>query len=100
MECKLIKGQHVLCIADPCDPLMYPRLHHYPRIGTVYTVRTVNIDPIRGYPVITLIEIAPQLFFMPLYWRTAEMAWMASAFKPLEKLKVENFMTEDLEVDA
>jgi len=100
MECKLVKGQHVLCIADPCDPGMFPNLADWPKINKVYTVRTVDIDPLRTHPIITVEEIAPQHFFLPLYGVTCEMAWIASAFKPLEKLKVEDFMTSDLEVDA
>jgi len=100
MECKLIKGQHVLCIADPCDLGMLPFLRDWPKINKVYTVASVTIDLLRDYPVITVEEIPEQLFFLPALGITAQMAWVASAFKPLEKLKVEDFLTEGLEVDA
>lgn len=101
MECKLIKGQHVLCIADPCDPAMFLRLKDYPKIGKVYTVASVSVDLIRPENVvITVEEIAPETFFLPVLQGYAAMAWYASAFKPLEKLKVEDFTVEGLEVDA
>lgn len=101
MECKLMKGQHVLCIADPCEPAMFRSLRDWPRINKVYTVASVSVDLIRPeHVVITVEEIAPQTFFLPVLQGYAQMAWLASSFKPLEKLKVEDFLVEGLEVDA
>lgn len=100
MECKLVKGQHVLCIADPCDPGMFSYLSDWPKIGKVYTVASISIDLLRHSVVLTVEEIPEQLFFLPILRGYAAMAWYASSFKPLEKLKIEDFMAEDLEVDA
>lgn len=90
-------GQHVVCVKDFSDEMNGYRVQQLivrgcslPTKGTVYTLRTVESDATVGVGV-RLEEIANPAF----EWSngiTAEPGFAAHRFRPLQKLKVEDFL--------
>lgn len=111
MECKLVVGQHVVTTVssefwvelfksesfEPITPL------EFPVPGIVYTVELITLGEIKKCPVIQLEEIGPQ---GPgrVKWHGEEYVFDAfyfphEHFRPLDRLKVEDFITEVREVE-
>lgn len=94
-------GQHVLCIKDfaKTHPKSYScdlrRGMRFPVVGTVYTVREV-ITTRRGRLTILLAEIINP----PLTWKhfSGEARFAAGHFRPLTKLRLEDFIPESIHV--
>jgi hypothetical protein len=95
-------GQHVVCIYDfnrnaPNVTWLYAKGGSAPVKGTVYTVRDIGPYTGDGGIGIRLVEIInPELVHGD--GETRESRFGASGFRPLKKLKVEDFMKQ--EVDA
>lgn len=91
-------GQHVVCINDTEGIFDTPGIEYDPGLDglkkdVVYTIRDLQIDDIENYLILRLEEI-----FRPLNADGSEPGYCYKRFKPLQKIKVEDFMKQ--EVDA
>ncbi|QIG73235.1 hypothetical protein EVC02_014 [Rhizobium phage RHph_N17] len=96
MKCKLVPGQHVLCIATQTDDL--PGDIKVPEIGKVYTVGRVTLgemDPEMS-PCVTLEEIGEQEVTVIIngLGYIMNVVFDYRSFKPLDRLKVKDFLTD------
>lgn len=96
MKCKFVVGQHVLCIAETKE---YPGLVlltsvTFPEVGKVYTV--IGLERV----CIVLKEIGEQDCEIEYYGQryiAENVLFEAVCFRPLDRLKVEDFMTKSLQ---
>lgn len=94
MECKFVVGQHVVLTDDKGFPASGKGVKEgvevvVPKKGIVYTVRKLMPSAITGEPLILLAEIVnPPIKFKQ---GMLEPPFAARRFKPLDRLKVEDF---------
>jgi hypothetical protein len=90
-----VVGQHVVCVNDNFCPRpgarqKWERLGvRFPKKSTIYTIRRVFISP-KGATALLLDEIKNPL--VPASGVYIEAYFLASRFRPLQKLKLEDFM--------
>lgn len=96
MNCKLVPGQHVLCAEkEVAHPSMRGPIQ-LPEVGKVYTVARVTIGELNQLPCIILEEIGEQ----EAIWEIdgvdfiCNVLFDARCFKPLDRLKVKDFLTD------
>lgn len=101
MECKFVVGQHVLCIAEtkeyPGVVLLTPVT--FPEVGKVYTVKRIGIGCMLGLERVCIVleEIGEQNCEIEYYgtrYIAENVLFEAACFRPLNRLKVEDFMTK------
>lgn len=96
--CGFVVGQHVVCINDenraPAGVTVLEQLI-LPEKGKVYTVRALVIGVLGRAPCLSLVEIPDQT--VRIEWNGkpwfGDVIFKACDFRPLKKLKVEDFMS-------
>lgn len=94
MNCKLMPGQHVLCVENELPHPSMRSAVRLPEVGTVYTVARITIGDLNEMPCIVLEEIGEQ----DAVWEINGVNYLcnvlfdARCFKPLNPLKVNDFL--------
>lgn len=96
-------GSHVVCIDDSFGSAdasfqttayfnLFKTLPHRPVKGVVYTVREIRNFAYRDVLALLLVEVVN----LPMEYRYGfmEMSFLITRFKPLKKLRVDDFVTE------
>lgn len=95
--CAFQVGQHVVLVDDHFDKRPGERTKwvrrgiRFPEMNTVYTIRRVFISP-RGSAALLLAEIRNPM--VPTRAGLMEAYFVAARFRPLKKLRVEDFMQQ------
>lgn len=94
MNCKLMPGQHVLCVENEDLHPSMRGLIQLPEVGKVYTVARISIGELTEVPCVTLVEIGEQeaVFEINGVGYIGYVLFDASCFKPLKPLKVKDFL--------
>ena len=105
--CGFEVGQHVVCVAEEqfgdCVPITKPIL---PKVGKVYEVRRVHIGSLTstapGFVGLLLKEIPDQIITYRLdgFTRQGKAYFEAKNFRPLPKLRVEDFLAASTPKDV
>lgn len=102
--CNFTVGQHVVCLkTDGFDAGHVPlEPYELPQEGKVYTVRRLEIGMMKGQPSLTVKEIPEQRILLSINGSliTAVLLFEACNFRPLQKLKVEDFLVAETPVDS
>jgi hypothetical protein len=100
MKCKLVAGQHVLCLgrSEPVPNVKILTPYIVPEIGKVYTVERVTIGVSSGEPCLVLKEIGEQKVRLVFGGQTfiSDVLFRAKYFKPLDRIHVEDFFRKGL----
>lgn len=106
--CGFTVGQHVACVSDPTKnwlPIHFELVPNLPTVNKVYTVRCVFLHPWDEIPCLRLAE----LINPARVWNVnkvgavrpeiLEPGFAARCFRPLKKLRIEDFRSGDAPID-